>query len=125
MCTFFSSVSPISKRKTYLLSIAKIIDSNLLDYSDLGLTQILLFDDTSLDVNTNSSILNATIDFVISSKRFEEPLLKTGNFFFSTVAIFLPELILHPFSVYTGIFWSIIYIYIYIFKFILWFNQGH
>ena len=38
------------------------------------LTQILLFGDTSLDVNTNSRILNATIDFVISFKRFGEPL---------------------------------------------------
>ena len=40
-----------------LLSIVKNIDSQLLDYSDLHLTQILLFGSKSLDVNTNSSIL--------------------------------------------------------------------
>ena len=36
--------------------------------------QILLFGDAFLDVNTNSAILKATIDFAISLKRFEAPL---------------------------------------------------
>ena len=48
--------------------------SKLLNHSDLRLTQVLLFGETSLDVNANSSVLNATIDFIISVKRFEEPL---------------------------------------------------
>ena len=47
--------------------------SKLLNHCDLRLTQVLLFGKTSLDVNTNSSVLNATIDFIISVKRFEEP----------------------------------------------------
>ena len=33
----------------------------------------LLFGDISSDVITNSSVFNATMDFVIPSKRFEEP----------------------------------------------------
>ena len=61
--------------------IVKNIDSKLLDYSDLRLTQILLFGDTSLDVNTNSSVLNATMNFVLSSKKFEEPRFLDCQFF--------------------------------------------
>ena len=63
------SVSPLFiKERLIFLSLVKNIDSKLLDYSDLCLSQILLFGDTSLDVNTNSAIYNATIDFIISSK---------------------------------------------------------
>ena len=71
MCTLFSPLSLFQNERLILLNIVKNIDSKLFD-SDLRLTQILLFGDKSLDVNTNSSILNATIDFVLSSKRFEE-----------------------------------------------------
>ena len=67
-----------------LLSTVKNIDSKLLDHSNLCLTQVILFCDASLYVNTNSSILNATIDFVISSKRFEESFFRTANFLQST-----------------------------------------
>ena len=60
--------------------IVKNIDSKLLDYSDLRLTQILLFGDTLLNVNTNSSVLNTTMNFVIS-KKFEEPRFLDCQFF--------------------------------------------
>ena len=71
----FSTVPYFKTKDLFiLLSIVKNIDSKLLDYCDLRLTQILLFRDTSLNINTNSSILNGTIDFAISFKRFEEPL---------------------------------------------------
>ena len=73
----FSPLPAILKWKTYppehINDKYKNIDSKLLAYSDLRLIQVLLFGDISLDVNTNSSIINATIDFVISSKRFEKP----------------------------------------------------
>ena len=100
--TFFSPLPPNSKRKTYPSDhcIIKNIDIKLLDYNDLRLTQILVFGVTSLDINTNSSIFITTIDlYVISSKRFEEPLFSTTNFFFSAITIFYQHLfcILFPF----------------------------
>ena len=70
---YFLHCPLFQNERLILLNIVKNIDSKLFD-SDLRLTQILLFGDKSLDVNTNSSILNATIDFVLSSKRFEEPI---------------------------------------------------
>ena len=51
-------------------------------------TEILLFDDISLDVITNSSVFNATINSVIPSKRFEESPFKATNFLISTVTNF-------------------------------------
>ena len=35
----------------------------------------LLNGDESLDLETNTLILNATVDFVLSSKRFDSPLI--------------------------------------------------
>ena len=67
-CTVFRN------ERLILLNIVKNIDNRLLDHSNLCLTQIFLFGNTSLDVYTNPSNLNAIIDFVISSKRFEKPL---------------------------------------------------
>ena len=43
-------------KRLIILSIVENIDSKWLYYIDLPLTQILLFGDTSLDVNTNPSI---------------------------------------------------------------------
>ena len=72
-CLHFFLHCPLCQKGRHIFSNAvKNIDSKLLDYYDLG--QILLFGDAFLDVNTNSAILNATIDFAISLKRFEAPL---------------------------------------------------
>ena len=42
-----------------------------MDHSDLRLTEVLLFGDASLDIDTNSSILNSTTDFVFFPKGFK------------------------------------------------------
>ena len=61
----------LQNERLFLLSIVKNIEYKLLKYSDLCLTQILLFGDTPLDGNTSSSIFNTTIDFVTSFKKFK------------------------------------------------------
>ena len=38
------------------------------------MTQTLLFGNMSLNSSDNSKILNATIDFIVSTKRFDEKL---------------------------------------------------
>ena len=68
-CPFFSD-----KRQS-LLSTLRNIDSKLLETTDSVLTQTLLFGCATLDTETNSSILNATIDYILSTERFEEPLI--------------------------------------------------
>ena len=62
--------------RSSLLSTVRNIDCKLLEISDSSLTQTLLHGNPSFDVITNSLILNATIDFILSSKRLEEALFK-------------------------------------------------
>ena len=88
---FFLHCLLFQDERHILLSTVKNNESKLLGYSDLRLSQILHSGDTSLDVFSNSSTLNVTIDFVICSKRLEE-LFYTVNFLFSTVTIFYQNL---------------------------------
>ena len=63
-----------NERRTLLNSLVNI-DHTLLDNTDFSLTQILLFGNTTFNAIENTKIINLTIDFVLSTKRFEEPLL--------------------------------------------------
>ena len=67
-----------------LLSTIINIDCKLLEITDSSLTQMLLHGNPSFDIITNSLIVNATIIFVLPTKRFEEALFKKNNqcFFF-------------------------------------------
>ena len=51
------------------------INSDLVTRNDLALIEALLFDDNSVSQYDNSRILDATIVFIIASKRFDDPLL--------------------------------------------------
>ena len=65
----------ITERRT-LLSAIENIDNNLLDLCEPVLIKTLLFDSNSFDTNANTNVLNATIKYVLSTKRFEEPLFQ-------------------------------------------------
>ena len=73
----FSSTVPspffINKRST-LLSTIRSLDSKPLDCTNYDFTQRLLFDNTPQNSNINSKIINASIDYILSSKRFDDPL---------------------------------------------------
>ena len=62
------------ERKTFLSNI-KSINHQFLEQNDSALTQTFLYGDLTSSVETNTLILNATIQYVLSSKRFEEALL--------------------------------------------------
>ena len=62
------------ERKTFLSNI-KSINHKFLEQNDSTLTQTLLFGDPASSVETNTLILNATIQYVLFTKRFEEALL--------------------------------------------------
>ena len=57
-----------------LLRTLNNIDCKILESNDSYLTQTLLFGSTSFDSETNMLVLNATIDYILSTERFEEPL---------------------------------------------------
>ena len=60
-------------RNTLLGTLNKT-DSKLLESNDSYLTQTLLFGSASFDSETNTLVLNATTDYILSTERFEEPL---------------------------------------------------
>ena len=55
-----------------LLSTSGNFNCSLLENTSKVLTQTLLFGNTSLSLSDNSKILSATIDFILSTKRFDE-----------------------------------------------------
>ena len=61
-------------RKTLLSKISEI-NSELITWNDLALIETLLFGDNLFSQYDNSRILDATIAFIVASKRFDDPLL--------------------------------------------------
>ena len=59
-----------------LLSTIEIIDNNLLYLCQPALIKTLLFGSNSFDTNANTNVLNAKIEYVVSTKGFEEPLFQ-------------------------------------------------
>ena len=65
-----------SNDRSSLLSTIRNIDCKLLEITNSSLTQTLPYGNPFFDINTNSLILNATVDLILSTKRFEEALFK-------------------------------------------------
>ena len=61
-------------RKTLLSKISEI-NSELITRNDLALIETLLFGDNLFSQYDNSRILVATMAFILTSKRFDDPLL--------------------------------------------------
>ena len=57
-----------------LLNNINEIDSTIFNKSESVVTRILLYGDESFKDEVNFLILNATIDYVLSTNRFDEPL---------------------------------------------------
>ena len=62
------------ERRTLLRSLVSI-DHKLLDNTDVSLTQTLLFGNTVFNAKENTKIFNLTIEFILSTKKFDGPLL--------------------------------------------------
>ena len=78
---FFLCCPLYSKERRPLLNNLVNIDHTLLDNTNFWLTQILPFGNTTFNAIENTKIINLTIEFVLSTKRFDEPLLWTVFFF--------------------------------------------
>ena len=53
------------------MSTKENIENNLLDLSEPVLIKTVVFGSNSCDTNPNTNVLNATIEYVLSSKKFE------------------------------------------------------
>ena len=60
-----------------LLSTIKSIDCRLLDMTETVLIKTLLLGNCSVDAHTNTKILNATIEYISTTKRFDESLFRS------------------------------------------------
>ena len=58
-----------------LLSVIAEINSDLITRNDLALIETLYFGNKSFSQYDNSRILDPTITFIVTSKRFDDPLL--------------------------------------------------
>ena len=70
--TFFFTVPQIRT----LLSIIENTDNYFLDLCEPVLIRTLLFGSNSFDTDVNTNVLNATIESILSTKRFDEPLFQ-------------------------------------------------
>ena len=55
-------------------NVVSTINENSLTSCDGTIAKLLLYGDDSLDLETNTLILNASVDFILSSKKFDGPL---------------------------------------------------
>ena len=61
-----------------LLNKIKSINCSILELNDAAVTKIFLFGDNTLSDSCNTLILNSTIDYIISTKRFDDSILTPG-----------------------------------------------
>ena len=65
----------LTERRT-ILSTMENIDNNFLDLCETILIKTLLFGSNSFNTNANTNVLLATIEYVLFTERFEEPLFQ-------------------------------------------------
>ena len=61
-----------------LLNKIKSINCSILEFSDADVTKILLSGNNALSDSSYTLILNSTIDYIISIKRFDDFILNPG-----------------------------------------------
>ena len=70
----FSLYCPLfTNERSTLFSTSHNLDSKLFDRYSL-LTKILLFSKESLNINQNTASLNTIMEFILSAKKFDEPI---------------------------------------------------
>ena len=113
---YFLNCSLFYTEQSTLLSNINEIDSTILNKSDLVVTRILLYGNESFKDEVNLLILNATIDFVLSTNRFDEPLYllwihKCFSFYlyFHGYNLIIVKVLIFTFSYYIVFFWFFLY----------------
>ena len=71
---FFFHYTHFSNQRLTLINKIKEIDKRIFDKNDTLMTHTLLFGDEKLSITDRKSILQAIIQFLMSSGRFDSPL---------------------------------------------------
>ena len=71
---FLLHCSNYSNERLTFLNIIRNIDRNILSKNDLKVTETLLYGDSSYDDTNNTLIMNAIMESLFASKRFDVPL---------------------------------------------------
>ena len=74
-CHYLLHCPNFTNEISILMNIASTINESSLTSCDASIVKLLLNGDESLDLETNTLILNIIVDFIISSKRFDGPLI--------------------------------------------------
>ena len=88
---YFLHCSLFSNERLTLINSIRNIDNNILNLNDSRFSEVLLFGNSSFNNIKNTSILNSTIEYIVSSKRFEVPLF--DSFWYSCMAALFPLII--------------------------------
>ena len=76
-CHFLVHCPNFLTESNTLLNKITNIDSNILNQSDAAITKTLLFGNSKYSNKINLQTLNACVDFILVSKRFDEPYLNS------------------------------------------------
>ena len=63
-----------SNERLTLFNKLQSIDENILSKDDSNISKVLLFGDNSFNDAKNTSVLSASVEYIISTKRFDAPL---------------------------------------------------
>ena len=74
-CHYLPHCPNFTNERSILLNIVPTINEDSLTSWDATIVKLLLYGDKYLDLVTNTPILNATVDFILSSKRFRGSLV--------------------------------------------------
>ena len=99
---FFTTHSLLINERIALLNDIQGINNSISELSDSHIVQVLLHGRKFLDISSNTNIVNATVEFLLKIKRFDERLFKVK--INETMAF---------------------YIFIFKFNFFLYFTPGH
>ena len=75
------------EERLVLLNTIKNTDMSKLKQSDSKFTSILLFGKTSFDNNKNTFVFDTTIDYIISTRRFDESLFNSSLLAFVSIVL--------------------------------------
>ena len=70
----FSFLVPITDETLTLLSKIRNINPKILENTNYQITHFFLYRDENFTASTNCIILSSTIEYILATKRFEEPL---------------------------------------------------
>ena len=66
-----------SDERLILINNIRDIDNNILNLNDSRFSKVLLFGNSSFNNSKNTFILDTTIEYIVSSKRFKVPLFNS------------------------------------------------